>query len=152
VDLCQLPTNFDYRAAAADDFSSPSGLSTRPIGAHCPMRSVNRLTVARDQRWHHPLMPDQVIRASGCVSTQGANAMPPDLRFSDSETDEALRLPSRRVIVALTALSLFMLLLASLSYGQGVAPPQRSSFAGAAGSIELVTGTVHRVNRFMASR
>jgi hypothetical protein len=33
--------------------------------------------------------------------------MQPDLRFSDAETDEALRLPSRKAIVALTALSLF---------------------------------------------
>jgi len=63
-----------------------------------------------------------------------------------------LRLPSRKVIVALTALSLFMLLLASLSYGQGVTPPQRSSVAGSTGSIELVTGTVHRVNRLTISQ
>jgi len=42
-------------------------------------------------------------------------AMQPDMRFSDPETDEALRLPSRKVAVALTALSLLMLALAALS-------------------------------------
>jgi hypothetical protein len=77
--------------------------------------------------------------------------MEPGLRFSDSETDEALRLPSRKVIVALTALSLFMLLLASLSYGQGTVPTERSSVAGNVRSIELVTGTVYRGNRLTAS-
>jgi len=41
--------------------------------------------------------------------------MQPDMRFSDPETDEALRLPSRKVAVALTALSLLMLALAALS-------------------------------------
>jgi len=78
--------------------------------------------------------------------------MQPDLRFSDSETDEALRLPSRKVIVALTVLSLFMLLLSSLSYGQSDTPPRRSSVSGSAGSIELVTGTLHRVNRLAVSQ
>jgi len=96
-------------------------------------------------------MLDQVARASGCGGTQRDDGMQPDLRFSDSETDEALRLPGRKVIVALTALSAFMLLLASLSYGQGVTPSQRSSVAGGTGSIELVTGTVHRVNRLTVS-
>jgi hypothetical protein len=125
--------------------------SIEPIKVSRPMRFVNRLTVARDQRWHHPLMLDQVTRVGARQHTKG-NGMQPDLRFSDSETDEALRLPSRKVIVALMALSLFMLLLASLSYGQGVTPPQRSSVASSTGSIELVTGTVHRVNRLAISQ
>jgi hypothetical protein len=74
-------------------------------------------------------------------------AMQPDLRFSDAETDEALRLPSRKSIVALTALSLFMLLLASLSYGQGAAPPQQPTFASHVRSIDLVTGSVRGADR-----
>jgi hypothetical protein len=73
--------------------------------------------------------------------------MQPDLRFSDAETDEALRLPSRKAIVALTALSLFMLLLASLSYGQGAAPPQPGAFAGHVRSIDLVTGSLRGADR-----
>jgi hypothetical protein len=97
-------------------------------------------------------MLDQVTRASRRGGTQRDKGMQPDLRFSDSETDEALRLPSRKAIVALTALSAFMLLLASLSYGQGVRPPQRGSVAGGAGSIEVVTGTLQRVNRLTVSQ
>ena len=73
--------------------------------------------------------------------------MQPDLRFSDAETDEALRLPSRKTVVALTALSLFMLLLASLSYGQGVAPPQQGAFVSHVRSIDLVTGSVRAADR-----
>ena len=73
--------------------------------------------------------------------------MQSDLRFSDAETDEALRLPSRKTIVALTALSLFMLLLASLSYGQGAAPPPQGAFASHIRSIDLVTGSVRAADR-----
>ena len=73
--------------------------------------------------------------------------MQPDLRFSDAETDEALRLPSRKTVVALTALSLFMLLLASLSYGQGVAPPQQGAFVSHVRSMDLVTGSVRAADR-----
>ena len=92
-------------------------------------------------------MLKQVTRASGRASTQGTMAMQPDLRFSDAETDEALRLPSRKTVVALTALSLFMLLLASLSYGQGVAPPQQGAFVSHVRSIDLVTGSVRAADR-----
>jgi hypothetical protein len=42
--------------------------------------------------------------------------MPSDMRFSDPETDEALRLPGRAVIVGIVAVSLLMLALAALSY------------------------------------
>jgi hypothetical protein len=48
-----------------------------------------------------------------------------DTRFSDSETDEAMRLPSRKVFVVLAALALFMLGMAALSSGQVTAPVQR---------------------------
>jgi hypothetical protein len=47
---------------------------------------------------------------------KGTIAMQPDVRFSDPETDEALRLPSRKAVVALAIVSLLMLVLASLAY------------------------------------
>jgi hypothetical protein len=47
---------------------------------------------------------------------EGTIAVQPELRFSDSETDEALRLPSRKVAIALGIISLLMLVLASLAY------------------------------------
>ena len=42
--------------------------------------------------------------------------MQPNMRFSDPETDEALRLPSRKVAVVVAIISLLMLVLASLAY------------------------------------
>jgi hypothetical protein len=47
---------------------------------------------------------------------EGTTAMQPDMRFSDPETDEALRLPNLKVVVALAVISLLMLVLASLAY------------------------------------
>jgi len=48
-----------------------------------------------------------------------------DTRFSDSETDEAMRLPSRKVFVALAALALLMLGMAALSSWRVTAPLQQ---------------------------
>jgi hypothetical protein len=45
-----------------------------------------------------------------------------------------------------------MLLLASLSYGQGAAPPQPGAFASQVRSIDLVTGSVREADRPSASR
>jgi hypothetical protein len=53
---------------------------------------------------------------SGRIMIEGAIAVQPDMRFSDPETDEALRLPSRQVVVVLAVVSLLMLVLASLAY------------------------------------
>jgi hypothetical protein len=47
---------------------------------------------------------------------EGTIAMQPDMRFSDPETDEALRLPNWKVAVVLSVISLLMLVLASLAY------------------------------------
>jgi hypothetical protein len=43
-------------------------------------------------------------------------------RFSDAETDEAMRLPSRKVFVVLTVVGLFMLVLAWFSSAQITTP------------------------------
>jgi hypothetical protein len=51
--------------------------------------------------------------------------MQQDTRFSDRETDEAMRMPSRKVFVVLAALALFMLAMASLSSGQVTVPVLR---------------------------
>jgi len=50
-------------------------------------------------------------------------------RFSDAETDEAMRLPSRKVFVVLTVVGLFMLALAWLSSAQITTPAPASPAA-----------------------
>jgi len=52
----------------------------------------------------------------GRIMIEGTIAMQPDMRFSDPETDEALRLPNWKVAVVLSVISLLMLVLASLAY------------------------------------
>jgi hypothetical protein len=62
--------------------------------------------------------------------------MRPELRFSDPETDEAMRLPGRKVFLAVGLLGLLMLGLAAFSSGRVAPSPQRSP--AAAKSIEIV--------------
>jgi hypothetical protein len=57
-------------------------------------------------------------------------------RFSDPETDEAMRLPGRKVFLAVAALGLVMLGLAAFSSGRVTPSPQRSP--AAAKAIEIV--------------
>ena len=75
-----------------------------------------------------------------------------DTRFSDSETDEAMRLPSRKVFVALAALALFMLGMAALSSEQVAAPPQRDPVVTNSITIDATTrasrGVEQRIGSF----
>jgi hypothetical protein len=75
-----------------------------------------------------------------------------DTRFSDSETDEAMRLPSRKVFVALAALALLMLAMAALSSGQVTAPLQRDPVVTNSITIDATTraarGAEQRIGSF----
>jgi hypothetical protein len=57
-------------------------------------------------------------------------------RFSDPETDEAMRLPSRKVVFVLTVVGLSMLALAWLSSTQVTTPVPQSPAASKASAIE----------------
>jgi hypothetical protein len=61
-------------------------------------------------------------------------------RFSDPETDEAMRLPSRKVVLALTVVGLFMLVLAWLSSAQVTTPVPQGPIATKASAIDAAAG------------
>jgi hypothetical protein len=61
-------------------------------------------------------------------------------RFSDPETDEAMRLPSRKVIFVLTVVGVFMLVLAWLSSAQVTTPVPREPVASKASAIDSTAG------------
>jgi hypothetical protein len=61
-------------------------------------------------------------------------------RFSDPETDEAMRLPSRKVIFVLTVVGVFMLVLAWLSSAQVTTPVPREPLASKASAIDATAG------------
>jgi hypothetical protein len=61
-------------------------------------------------------------------------------RFSDPETDEAMRLPSRKVVFVLTVVGLSMLALAWLSSTQVTTPVPQSPAASKASAIDAVAG------------
>ena len=62
-------------------------------------------------------------------------------RFSDLETDEVMvQQPSRGVVLALVALAVGMLVLASLSSGRVTAPAQRGAEPTRAIAVDAATG------------
>jgi hypothetical protein len=61
-------------------------------------------------------------------------------RFSDPETDEAMRLPSRKVVFVLTVVGLSMLALAWLSSTQVTTPVPQSPAASKASAIDAAAG------------
>jgi len=61
-------------------------------------------------------------------------------RFSDPETDEAMRLPSRKVVFVLTVVGLFMLVLAWLSSAQVTTPAPYGPAATKASAIDAAAG------------
>ncbi len=61
-------------------------------------------------------------------------------RFSDPETDEAMRLPSRKVILVLTVIGVFMLVLAWLSSAQVTTPVPPGPSATKASAIDAAAG------------
>jgi hypothetical protein len=62
-------------------------------------------------------------------------------RFSDPETDEAMRLPSRKVVFVLTVVGLSMLALAWLSSTQVTTPVlQGPAAASKASAIDIAAG------------
>jgi hypothetical protein len=61
-------------------------------------------------------------------------------RFSDPETDEAMRLPSRKVIFVLTVVGVFMLVLAWLSSAQVTTPVPSGPAATKASAIDASAG------------
>jgi hypothetical protein len=63
-------------------------------------------------------------------------------RFSDAETDEAMRLPSRKAVFVLTVVGLFMLVLAWLSSAQVTTPVQRAPAATKASAIDAAAGSL----------
>jgi hypothetical protein len=65
-------------------------------------------------------------------------------RFSDRETDEAMRLPSRKVVFVLTVVGVFMLVLAWLSSSQVTTPVPRDPAASKASAIDAAAGRLGR--------
>jgi hypothetical protein len=61
-------------------------------------------------------------------------------RFSDPETDEAMRLPSRKVVFVLTVVGVFMLVLAWLSSAQVTTPVPRGPATTKASAIDAAAG------------
>jgi len=74
-----------------------------------------------------------------------------DTRFSDSETDEAMRLPSCKVFVALAALALLMLVMAALSSGQVTAPLQRDPVVTNSITIDSTTRAARGIEQRIGS-
>jgi len=67
-------------------------------------------------------------------------------RFSDSETDEAMRLPSRKAVLVLTVVGLFMLVLAWLSSAQVTTPVPRGPATTKASAIDIAAGRPRAFN------
>ena len=61
-------------------------------------------------------------------------------RFSDPETDEAMRLPSRKVVFVLTVVGVFMLVLAWLSSAEVTTPVPPVPVATKASAIDTAAG------------
>jgi hypothetical protein len=70
-------------------------------------------------------------------------------RFSDLETDEVMvHQPSRMVVLALIALAVGMLVLASLSSGRITAPAQRGTEPTKAIAVDAATGATLDFQQF----
>jgi hypothetical protein len=63
-------------------------------------------------------------------------------RFSDPETDDAMRLPSRKAVFVLTVVGIFMLVLAWLSSAQVTTPVPRGPAVTKASAIDTATRSV----------
>jgi hypothetical protein len=63
-------------------------------------------------------------------------------RFSDPETDESMRLPSRKAVFVLAVVGIFMLVLAWLSSAQVTTPVPRGPAVTKASAIDTATGSV----------
>jgi hypothetical protein len=68
-------------------------------------------------------------------------------RFSDPETDEAMRLPSRKAVFVLTVVGIFMLVLAWLSSAQVTTPVPRGPAVNKASAIGTATGSVRHFDQ-----